>query len=170
MPPVVLAARSLHGALQHLARRATSDPDSGPIRESIAAAAQHLPVIAETLHRCAGAWAATGAVLAYACELPPREHNLAQRLAGHRLDGMIRADALDLQHVTEALHHARTLSAELASRTPRCAAATVPQRAWADRQAVPDRPPTVAALSEAKHEAYRHLHSARHESAARRSR
>lgn len=167
MPPVVLAARNLHGALERI------DPTlgrAGLIHESIVEATQHLPAIADDLHRRAVRWAETGGLLAYACDLPPREHNLAQGLAGHRSEGVIRTDAVDLQHVTDAICSARMLGTDLAGHAGRPDATTFPRRAWAAHQALLERPNTPAAISEAKQEAYRQLHAVRHQPPPRRTR
>ena len=162
---VVLASLSLHGALHRVDRSLVSG--KGPVNDSITEALQHLPAIAYDLHRRAVTWAAMGGLLAYACDLPPREHHVAQRLAGHQPSGVIRADAVDLRHITDALHHARTLSTDLAGRSLRPDTTTFPKRTAAAHRAVLEPLPTPAAKSEAKQAAYRHLHAVRQHPAPR---
>ena len=168
VPTVVLASRSLHGALHRMDRCLVGRP--GPVNDSIAEALQHLPAIADDLHQRAVTWAAAGGVLAYACDLPPREHHVAQRLAGHQPHGVIRADAVDLRRVTDALHSARTLSTELAGRAHRPDTTTFPKRTAAAHRAILEQPQAPAAISEAKQEAYRYVHAVRQHPAPRRGR
>jgi hypothetical protein len=168
VPTVVLASLSLHGALHRVDRSLIAG--NGPDNDSIAEAVQHLPAIADDLHRRAATWAAMGGLLAYACDLPPREHHVAQRLAGHQPPGVIRADAVDLRHITDALHHVRTLSTDLAGRSLRPDTTTFPKRTAAAHRAVLEQRLTPAAISEAKQAAYRHLHAMRQHPAPRRGR
>lgn len=109
-------------------RLIAADPDdvTATTRAAVGAAAQQLPAIAANLQTAASAWAASGRVLAFARDLPPREDRITQHLAGYRLAGMITADEVDLAPVADRLDGARLLSTALAACLP--AARTVQDR------------------------------------------
>ena len=142
-PPVVRAALDLHAVLND-AR--SSDTDA------ILAAAQHLPFIAADLHRRAERWAQTGGLLAYACDLPAREHTVSAATAGYRTAGLVHADGVDLQPVTDALHNTRLLTSELAATLPRPDRGPFAQRNWAAHQATLTRESGTGAIAEARHQ------------------
>lgn len=146
-PPIVRAALDLHSALND-ARRGDAD--------AISAAAQHLPFVAADLHRRAERWGVTGGLLAYACDLPPREHMTAAAAAGHRPAGIVRADRVDLQPVTDALHNTRLLTTELAATLARPDSALVggpfAHRNWAAHQATLAHESGTGAVAEARHQ------------------
>lgn len=111
-PPGVAVAGRLHAVL-------ASAPDEPgrwppPARAAVATAVQHLPALAVQLRDTVRHWGATGTLLAFACDLPPSEPRVQARLAGHRTDGLVHADAFDLRPATEALHAARLRSAVVA--------------------------------------------------------
>jgi hypothetical protein len=157
-PPAVGAALRLHASLN----RPGSEPQSPsePLRAVVAAAAQHLPTLATQLMYCTvRSWADTGALMAYARDVPPREERVAAYLRGYRPGGLVRVDAIDLQPVAGALHNARLLSLAVATRAAGGVQTTAdfPRRALAANQALLDRPQTAAALDAATHEAARQL-------------
>ncbi|MCZ2849803.1 hypothetical protein [Modestobacter sp. VKM Ac-2978] len=162
-PPAVHAALRLHASLNrpgldHALR-------SKPLREAVAAAAQHLPTLAtQLMYRTVRSWADTGALVAYARDVPPREERVAAYLRGYQLGGLVRVDAVDLQPVAGALHNARLLSLAVATRAAAVGvptAADFPRRALAANQALLGQPQTAAALEAATREAGRYLQLAR---------
>lgn len=167
-PPIARAALTLHRVARQIAQ--APDGQAAAVRVAIANATQHLPGIAADLHRRAVSWADTGALLAFACDLPVREHNLVAHHCGYRSSGVIRADAVDLKAVTDALHNVRLLSTELACRAVPSDAAPFARRNWAAHQAVLIRERASGEISDAKHDTYRQLHAAARECAPRRGR
>lgn len=162
-PPAVLAAGRLHAALHGDAADPTSW--SGPLRGAAVAAAQHLPTLARHLDGVVRSWGRTGALLAYAVDLPPREDRVTEHLRGHRPDGLVRADVFDLRPVTNAVRNARLLSIAVAAQAADPGgrmAADFPRRAWTAHRALLDHPRTPAVLSAARHQAYLRLQAARH--------
>ncbi|MCU1613192.1 MAG: hypothetical protein JWO98_732 [Frankiales bacterium] len=159
----VTAAGRLHAVLSAV----ESDPATGTasLRASVAAGAQHLPTLAsQLLYRTVRSWADTGALIAYACDLPPRDERVAAYLRGYQSGGLVRVHADDLQPVAGALHNARLLSLAVADRVADPGVrATVgfPQRTWVANRTVLDHPQTPVALSQAMQEAYQHVQSAR---------
>ncbi|CCH88525.1 protein of unknown function [Modestobacter italicus] len=156
-PPAVHAALRLHAALNHPG--AEPSGRSEPLRAAIAAAAQHLPTMAtQLMDRTVRSWADTGALVAYAWDVPPREERVAAYLRGYQLGGLVRVDAVDLLPVAGALHNARLLSVAVATRAAESGRTTAdfPRRALAAHQALLDRPQTAAALEAATREAGRH--------------
>jgi hypothetical protein len=159
----VTAAGRLHAVLS----AAGSDPTSwtASLRASVAAGAQHLPTFAsQLLYRTVRHWADTGALIAYARDLPPREEHVAAYLRGYRPAGLVRADAADLRPVVGALHNARLLSLAVADRVADPGARAVagfPQRAWAANRTLLDQPQTPVALSMAIQQTHQQLQAAR---------
>jgi hypothetical protein len=157
-PPAVHAALRLRASLH----RPGSDPASRPepLRAAVAAAAQHLPTLAtQLMYRTVRSWADTGALVAYARDLPPREDRVAAYLRGYQLGGLVRVDAVDLEPVIGALHNARLLSLAVATRAAESGLTTAdfPRRALAANQALLGQPQTAAALEVATREAGRQL-------------
>jgi hypothetical protein len=160
-PATVQAAGRLHTVLS----RDTPDPAawSPPLRAAVAAAAQHLPALAAQLDRTVASWGRTGALLAYAADLPPREDRVTQHLRGHRPGGLVRADALDLRPVATAVRAAGLLSTAVAARAVdprRPPAVAFPRRAWAAHRDLLDQPDTSAALRRATQQAQANLAAA----------
>lgn len=161
-PPGVTAAGRLHAVLDS----AGPDPATwtAPLRASVASAAQHLPTLAgQLLYGTVRHWADTGALIAYARDLPPREERVAAFLRGYQPGGLVRAHAADLRPVVGALHNARLLSlaaADQAAHPGARAVAGFPQLAWAANQALLDLPQTPVALDVAVQETYRRLQAA----------
>lgn len=161
-PPGVTAAGRLHAVLT-----AESDPATwtASLRSAVAAGVQHLPTLAsQLLYRTVRSWADTGALIAYARDLPPREERVAAYLRGYQPGGLVRAHADDLRPVAGALHNARLLSLAVADRAANPdvrATAGFPQRTWAANRALLDDPQTPVALSAAMQEAYQQLQAAR---------
>src|SRR4051794_33840580 len=158
-PPGVSAAGRLHAVLS--AAGSDSATWTASLRASVAAGAQHLPTLAShLLYRTVRSWADTGALIAYARDLRPREERVAAYLRGYQPGGLVRAHADDLRPVVGALHNARLLSLAVADRAANPdvrATAGFPQRTWAANRTVLDNPQTPVALSEAMHEAYQQL-------------
>ncbi|HEY3717780.1 MAG TPA: hypothetical protein VGL39_24915 [Jatrophihabitantaceae bacterium] len=157
-PPAVDAARRLQAALRHAGSRPSTW--STPLRVAVAAASQHLPTLATQLHRTACSWADTGALFAYARDLPFRPQRVAEHLAGYRPGGLIRADTADLRPALNALGHVHLLSVALASaavETSPHPGRAFPRRTWAANRALVDRPESAAALAAATHNTYLHL-------------
>jgi hypothetical protein len=162
-PPGVTAAGRLHALLTAV------EPDpatwTASLRASVAAGAQHLPTLAsQLLYRTVRSWVDTGALIAYARDLPPRDERVAAYLRGYQSGGLVRVHADDLQPVAGALHNARLLSLAVADRAADPgvrATAGFPQRTWVANRTVLDHPQTPIALSEAMQEAYQHLQAAR---------
>ncbi|GAB4079063.1 hypothetical protein GCU67_13480 [Modestobacter muralis] len=157
-PPAVAAALRVHAALNRTGSESSSRSD--PLRAVVAAAAQHLPTLAtQLMYRTVRSWADTGALVAYARDVPPREERVAAYLRGYRPGGLVRVDAVDLQPVAGALHGARLLSLAVATRAASAgvpSTADFPRRALAANQALLDRPQTTAELEAATREAGRH--------------
>lgn len=167
-PAAVQAAGRLHTTLS----RDIPEPAawSQALRSAVAAGAQHLPTLAAHLDRIVRSSAETGALLAYAVDLPPREDRVSEHLRGHRRGGLIRADALDLGPVTGALHNAGLLSAAVAARAADPgvrAASDFPRRAWAAHQVLLQHPQTPAALDAAEHQTYLRMQAPRGQSRPR---
>jgi hypothetical protein len=161
-PPAVQAALRLHASLNLPGSDSASRPE--PLRAAIAAAAQHLPTLAtQLMYRTVRSWADTGALMAYARDVPPREDRVAAYLRGYQLGGLVRVDAMDLQPVAGALHNARLLSLAVAARAAESGPTRTdfPRRALAANQALLEQPQTAAALELATREAGRHLQLAR---------
>lgn len=161
------AAVQAAGRLYAVLRRAEEDPATYPasLRNAVAAAAQHLPALARQLDSAVGRWAATGAVLAHACDLPPRDERLPAQLAAHRPAGLVRVDALDLWPVVDALANARVLSVAVAAGAADVAVRDdprFPRRSWVAHRAQADRSHPRAELSEDNLRAYRQLQAVRH--------
>jgi hypothetical protein len=162
-PPGVTAAGRLHAVLKAV------EPDpatwTASLRASVAVGVQHLPTLAsQLLYRTVRSWADTGALIAYARDLPPRDERVAAYLRGYQSGGLVRVHADDLQSVAGALHNARLLSLAVADRVADPGVrATVgfPQRTWAANRTVLDQPQTPIVLSEAMQEAYQQLQAAR---------
>jgi hypothetical protein len=162
-PTGVTAAGRLHAVLSAV------EPDpatwTASLRASVAAGAQHLPALAsQLLYRTVRSWADTGALIAYARDLPPRGERVAAYLRGYQPGGLVRVHADDLRPVAGALHNARLLSLAVADRAADPGVrATIgfPQRTWAANRMVLDHPQTPVALSEAMQAAYQQLQSAR---------
>lgn len=164
--PIAEQARLLHHGLRHADSGWAARTESA--HAVLAEATQHLPAIASDLHRRANSWVRSEELLAYARDLPVREDRIAAHLAGYRAAGIVRADALDLQPVTDSIRNAELLSAELADQVRRPTTVSFPQRAWAANRALLEPAHTPAALSEAKNQAYLQLHAAQQRTAARR--
>jgi hypothetical protein len=162
-PPGVTAAGRLHAVLSTV--EPAPETWTASLRASVAAGAQHLPTLAsQLLYRTVRSWADTGALIAYARDLPPRDERVAAYLRGYQSGGLVRVQADDLQPVAGALHNARLLSlavADLAAAPGVRATAGFPQRTWAANRTVLDNPQTPVALSEAMHESYQQLQAAR---------
>ncbi|CCH89130.1 protein of unknown function [Modestobacter italicus] len=157
VPSGVAAAGRLHSALRNVDLHA--GPDGERLRSAVAAGAQHLPTLAsQLLYRSVRAWADSGALIAYARDLPPRDERVAAYLRGYRPGGLIRADAVDLQPVAGALHNARLLSVAVAAQVADGSRPTIdfPRRAWAANRELLERPETAAALGAATREVQRH--------------
>jgi len=162
-PPGVTAAGRLHAFLSAV------QPDpvtwTASVRASVAAGAQHLPTLAsQLLYRTVRSWADTGALIAYARDLPPRDERVAAYLRGYQSGGLVRVRADDLQPVAGALQNARLLSLAVADRAADPgvrATAGFPQRTWVANRTVLDHPQTPIALSAAMQEAYQQLQAAR---------
>jgi hypothetical protein len=162
-PAGVTAAGRLHAVLSAV------EPDpatwTASLRASVAAGAQHLPGLAsQLLYRTVRSWADTGALIAYARDLPPREERVAAYLRCYQPGGLVRVHADDLRPVAGALHNARLLSLAVADRAADPdvrATAGFPQRTWAANRTVLDNPQTPVALSEAMQEAFQQLQAAR---------
>lgn len=156
-PPGVDAALRLHRALDTPGSRA-AQPDE-PLRGVVVAAAQHLPTLAsQLLYRTVRHWADDGALLAYARDVPPREERVAAYLRGYQTGGLVRVNAVDLEPVAGALHNARLLSLDIATRVAAQREgldADFPRRSLAANQAALQRPEAMAALDAARHEAGR---------------
>jgi hypothetical protein len=97
--------------------RQHSSDDPG-LLSTLHTAIQLLPAIAEQLRQQVKQWPATGQLRAYAADLPSREDRVAQQLAGHRPEGLIRVDTGDLTPVLHALHTAETPTAALSIAAP----------------------------------------------------
>jgi len=161
-PPAVHAALRLHASLNRPGSDAGSQPE--PLRAAVAAAAQHLPTLAtQLMYRTVRSWADTGALVAYARDVPPRDDRVAAYLRGYQLGGLVRVDAMDLQPVAGALHNARLLSLAVAARAAESGPRSTdfPRRALAAHQALLEQPQTAAALEVATREAGRQLQLAR---------
>lgn len=162
-PSGVTAAGRLHAVLS----AAGSDPATwtASLRASVTSAAQHLPTLAtQLLYRTVRSWADTGALIAYARDVPPREERVAAYLRGYQPGGLVRADAADLRPVAGALHNARLLSlavADQAADPGARATAGFPRRAWAANRELLDAPETLVALSVAIQQAHQQLQAAR---------
>ncbi|WP_138757684.1 hypothetical protein [Modestobacter altitudinis] len=163
VPPAVNAAIRVHASLSRPGLESALRAE--PLRAVVAAAAQHLPTLAtQLLYRSVRSWADTGALVAYARDLPPRDERVAAYLRGYRPGGLVRADAVDLQPVAGALHNARLLSLAVATQAAKGGVRTTggfPRRAWAANQALLDQPQTASALSAATQETQRQLQAAR---------
>jgi hypothetical protein len=162
-PPGVTAAGRLHAVLSAV------EPDpatwTASLRASVAAGAQHLPTLAsQLLYRTVRSWADTGALIAYARDLPPRDERVAAYLRGYQSGGLVRVHADDLRPVAGALHNARLLSLAVADRAADPAVratAGFPQRAWAANRTLLNHPQTPMALSVAMQDAYQQLQATR---------
>jgi hypothetical protein len=164
------ASRDIVAAVRNV-RAAVDDLVAGPLSPrgvaALATASQYLPAAADHLHVAVETWAARGTLTSYACQLPRRADRLEQILAGRRPAGIVHPDATDLRPVTDALHHAKVLSTDLASQSPSAAGEAVPrlrrtQAVTVSRAAdARDR----GRLSRAAEEAARIVHSRRSDSA-----
>lgn len=110
-PPIIAAALALHDALRRSPPPVTASQLGDVSAATLpAATGALLPVLAEHLCHQVNRWASSGALHAYAIDLRSREDRVEQQLAGHRANGLIRADGLDLAPATRALRGAQILS------------------------------------------------------------